>query len=91
MDIYGYSSLLMSQTHQTLSERISFKLLIHKTTQVIALLLINDLTVVNYDKNNDLFVFHMNINSLQYHFDELQTFLSNCLIDFQILGISESR
>ena len=52
---------------------------------------LNDLTVVNCDKNNDLFVFHMNINSLQYHFDELQTFLSNCLIDFQILGISESR
>ena len=33
----------------------------------------------------------MNINPLQYHFDELQTFLSNCLINFQILGISESR
>ena len=36
-------------------------------------------------------VFHLNINSLQYHFDELQTFLSNCPIDFQILDISESR
>ena len=36
-------------------------------------------------------MFHFNINSLQYHFDELQTFLSNCLTDFQILGISESR
>ena len=36
-------------------------------------------------------LFHLNINSLQYHFDELQTFLSNCPIDFQILGISESR
>ena len=33
----------------------------------------------------------MDINSLQYHFDELQTFLSNCLIDFQMLGISEPR
>ena len=33
----------------------------------------------------------MNINPLQYHFDELQTFSSNCLINFQILGISESR
>ena len=36
-------------------------------------------------------LFHLNINSLQYHFDELQTFLSNCPIDFQILGVSESR
>ena len=36
-------------------------------------------------------MFHLNINSLQYHFDELQIFLSNCPIDFKILGISESR
>ena len=36
-------------------------------------------------------MFHFNINTLQYHFDELQTFLSNCPIDFQILGISVSR
>ena len=36
-------------------------------------------------------VFHLNVNSLQYHFDELQTVLSNSSIDFQILGISESR
>ena len=36
-------------------------------------------------------VFHLNINFLQYHFDELQTFLPNYSIDFQILGISESR
>ena len=35
-------------------------------------------------------MFHLNINSLQYHFDELQTFLSNCPIDSQILGISGS-
>ena len=33
----------------------------------------------------------MNINSPQVHFDQLQTFLANCLIDFQILGITESR
>ena len=33
----------------------------------------------------------MNINSLQFHFDGLETFLANCTIDFQILGITESR
>ena len=33
----------------------------------------------------------MKLNSLQYHFNELETILSNCLIDFKILGISESR
>ena len=36
-------------------------------------------------------MFHLNINSLQYDFDELQTILSSCPSDFQILGISESR
>ena len=35
-------------------------------------------------------MFYLNI-TLQYHFDELQTFLSKCRIDFQILGITESR
>ena len=52
---------------------------------------LNDLTAVSYDKKSDISVFQLNINSLQYHFDELQTFLSNCPIDFQILGISESE
>ena len=33
----------------------------------------------------------MDKNSLQFHFDELETFLANCPIDFQILGITESR
>ena len=36
-------------------------------------------------------MFHLNKNSLQYYFDELQTFLSSGPTDFQILGISESR
>ena len=52
---------------------------------------VNYLTALSYDKNKNSSVFHLNINSLQYHFDELQTYLSNCPIDFQILGISESR
>ena len=33
----------------------------------------------------------MNVNLLQFHFDELETFLANCPIDFQVLGIMESR
>ena len=33
----------------------------------------------------------MKINSLQFHFDELETFLASCPIDFQIAGITESR
>ena len=56
----------MSQTHRIKSDRISFKLLIQKTTLKLAL-------YSYYDKNNDFSVFHLNINSLQHHFDELQT------------------
>ena len=44
---------------------------------------LNDLTALSYDKKNNFSMFH--------YFDELQTFLSNYPIDFQILGISESR
>ena len=33
----------------------------------------------------------MKINSLQFHFDELEISLANCPIDFQIVGITESR
>ena len=33
----------------------------------------------------------MNVNSLQFHLDELETFLANFPVDFQVLGITESR
>ena len=33
----------------------------------------------------------MNTNSLQFHFDGWAIFLINCPVDFQILGITESR
>ena len=33
----------------------------------------------------------MNINSLQFRFDELENFLANCPVDFQVLGITKSR
>ena len=39
----------------------------------------------------DLALFHMSIKSLQFHFDELETILANCSIDFQVLHIMESR
>ena len=33
----------------------------------------------------------MTVNSLQFHLDELETFLANFPVDFQVLGIKESR
>ena len=51
----------------------------------------SDLQSLTYNKKSDLALFHMNINSLQFHFDELETFLANCPIDFQVLGITKSR
>ena len=73
------------------SIRENFIQAIHSENNSSRYFTLNDLTALSYDKKNDFSVFHLNINSLQYHFDELQTFLSNCPIDFQILGISESR
>ena len=34
---------------------------------------------------------HLNISSLPYHHSELHNLLGNCNIDFQIIGITESR
>ena len=36
-------------------------------------------------------VFHLNILSLPYHCSELHILLSNCRINFDIIGITESR
>ena len=51
----------------------------------------SDLQSLTYNKKSDLGLFHMNIDSLQFSFDELETFQANCPIDFQVLGITESR
>ena len=37
------------------------------------------------------FLLHMNISSLPYHFDNFQQLLLNLKIDFDIIGITESR
>ena len=71
--------------------RENFIQAIHSENNSSRYFTLNDLTALSYEKKTDFSVFHLNINSLQYHFNELQIFLSNCPIDFQILGISESR
>ena len=42
-------------------------------------------------KKEYLKAFHLNISSLPYHCSELDSLLSNCRIDFDIIGITESR
>ena len=71
--------------------RENFNQAIHSENDSSWYFTLHDLTALSYDKKNDFSEFHLNINSLQYLVDELQTFLSNCPTDFQILGISESR
>ena len=73
------------------SIRKNFIQAIHSENNSSQYFTLNDLTALSYDKKNDFSLFHLNINSSQYHFNELQTFLSNCPFDFQILGTSESR
>ena len=48
---------------------------------------LNDSATLSYGKNN---YFSVSYEHMEYHFDELQTFLSNCPNNFQVLGISES-
>ena len=43
------------------------------------------------DDLNNLNFFHLNISSLPYHFPELETLLATSEIDFDIIGITESR
>ena len=50
-----------------------------------------ELQTLPYNKKSDLALFHMTINLIHFHFDELETCFANFPIDFQILGITESR
>ena len=52
---------------------------------------IKDLNFIFNDIGNPFFLFHLNINSLSFHFDELESLISKSKNDFQIIGISETR
>ena len=43
------------------------------------------------NSKDSLHFLHLNISSLPYHFSELQTLLSSTKVNFDIIGISESR
>ena len=43
------------------------------------------------DKENFLKIFHLNISSSPYHCSELHSLLRECNIDFDVIGITESR
>lgn len=48
----------------------------------------SDLQSLNIYKNNDFALFRMNINSLQFYFDEFKAILVDCPKNSQILGIT---
>ena len=52
---------------------------------------IKDLNSTFNDIGNPFFLFHLNINSLSFHFDELESLISKSKNDFQKIGISEIR
>ena len=52
---------------------------------------IKDLKYTFNDTGNPFFLFHLNINSLSFHFDELESLISKSKNDSQIIGISETR
>ena len=44
-----------------------------------------------FSKNTSTFFFHLNINSLNFHFDELEVFLNSLNSNFDVIGLSETR
>ena len=52
---------------------------------------IKDINSTFNDIGNPFSLFHSNINSLSFHFDQLQSLISKSKNYFQIIGISETR
>ena len=52
---------------------------------------IKDLNSTFNDIGSPFSLFHLNINSLSFHFHELKRLISKSKNDFQIIGISETR
>ena len=52
---------------------------------------IKDLNSAFNDIGNPFSLFHLNMNSLSFHYDELESLISESKNDFQIIGISETR
>ena len=52
---------------------------------------VNDLKNLQSNNENSFSLMHLNISSLQYHFDELNELLEKADIKFSIIGITESR
>ena len=51
----------------------------------------SDFRQIKMDVKNNLNFLHLNISSLPYHFPELRTLLATSEIEFDIIGITESR
>ena len=51
----------------------------------------SDFKQIKMDVKNNLNFLHLNISSLPYHFPELRTLLATSEIEFDIIGITESR
>ena len=52
---------------------------------------IKDLNSAFNDISSPFSLFHLNINSLSFHYDELESLISKSKNNFQIIGISETR
>ena len=50
----------------------------------------DDFYQINNNNSNNLFL-HMNISSVSYHIDDLNTFIMNCKNKPKVIGISECR
>ena len=64
---------------------------INSENNITKYFIIKDLNSTFNEIGNPFFLFHLNINSLSFHFDELERLISQSKNDFQIIGISKTR
>ena len=78
-------------TKQAISNAENFIQAVNSENNITKYFTIKDLNLTFNDTGNPFSFFHLNINSLSFRFDELQSLISKSKNDFQIITISETR
>ena len=75
----------------TISNAENFIKAVNSEINITKYFSIKELNSTFYGIANPFSLFHLNINSLSFHFDEIQSVISKSRNDFQMIGISETR
>ena len=78
-------------TKPAISNTENFIKAINSENNITKYFTIKDLNSTFNDIGSPFSLFYLNINSLSFHFDELESLISKSKNDFQIIGISETQ